>query len=121
MTSFYENVKPYFDAELAEYEQKIRQNESLAAFTHLEDAHVIGQESTRLHIAAHYHMAVWAFRERKVSEFFGQLLRIVGAATKTAFGLVPIGNTGGANISPFKALPLSEKNQNIIAAAKART
>lgn len=29
-----------------------------------------------------------------------------GAATKTAIGLVPQDNTGGANVSPFKRMPI---------------
>jgi len=45
---------------------------------------------------------------------FGQVVRLVGAFTKTAIGLVPIGNTGGANISPFKSLPVSKANQAIL-------
>jgi hypothetical protein len=32
-------------------------------------------------------------RQRDGKAIAGQVLRIVGAATKTAFGLVPIGNT----------------------------
>ena len=30
----------------------------------------------------------------------------VGAAAKTAFGRVPRGNTGGANVSPFAPMPI---------------
>ncbi|WP_288389267.1 DUF3703 domain-containing protein, partial [uncultured Alteromonas sp.] len=41
-------------------------------------------------------------------------IRIVGAATKTAIGLVPKGNTGGTDISPFKRLPISAENQAIL-------
>lgn len=51
-------------------------------------------------------MLVWGFTQRDAREIFGQLLRIIGAATKTAFGLVPTGNTGGSDISPFKPLPI---------------
>ena len=87
-------------------------------FQHLENAHIIGQESTYWHVKVHVLMLVWAVRNLQLKEIFGQLFRIVGAATKTAFGLVPKGNTGGANVSPFKAMPISPEHQLIIDKAK---
>jgi hypothetical protein len=63
-------------------------------------------------------MLTWAWRNRSAKEFLGQLLRIVGAATKTAAGLVPEGNTGGANISPFKRLPVEPELAAVIERAK---
>jgi hypothetical protein len=46
------------------------------------------------------------------------LLRIAGAATKTAIGLVPHGNTGGTNISPFKRLPVPPELEQVIQSAR---
>ena len=66
-----------------------------------ERAHVLGQRSTALHVLAHLRMARWAFHQKDMAELRGQLMRIIGAATKTVFGWVPTGNTGGANVSPF--------------------
>jgi len=59
-------------------------------------------------------MFMLGWRQRDISELLGQLLRIAGAATKTGFGLVPVGNTGGANISPFKRLPVDTELAAII-------
>lgn len=87
------------------------------AFHHLERAHVLGQTSTRQHVRVDVAMLRWAIRQRTPREFFGQLLRIVGAAAKTATGLVPEGNTGGANISPFRRLPIPNDLRNQIASA----
>ena len=63
-------------------------------------------------------MLVWATRNGLVREALGQVFRIVGAATKTAFGLVPQGNTGGANVSPFKKMPVSPELAALIQRAK---
>lgn len=87
------------------------------AFAHLERGHVLGQASTREHVRVHWHMLMWGFRHRRIGEVAGQALRIVGASTKTAFGWVPSGNTGGSNISPFKRLPIAPELAAIIAAA----
>ena len=48
-------------------------------------------------------------------EIAGQCLRIVGAATKTAIGLIPAGNTGGSNVGPFTRVPVPEDLADILA------
>jgi hypothetical protein len=63
-------------------------------------------------------MFVWWIRSKSFRETLGQVVRIVGAATKTAIGLVPSGNTGGSNVSPFKTLPVPEDLAAILALAK---
>jgi hypothetical protein len=87
-------------------------------FQHLENAHVIGQESTFLHVKVHGLMLLWGYRNNSPKEIFGQMLRIVGAATKTAMGLVPQGNTGGVNVNPFKVMPIQPKHKTMINLAK---
>lgn len=96
----------------------IEQVDPFRAFHHLERAHVLGQASTRQHVRAHIAMLQWAIRQRAFRELFGQLMRIVGAATKTAIGLVPEGNTGGADISPFRRLPIPNDLRNQITSAR---
>lgn len=84
-------------------------------FRHLERAHILSQYSTRDHVRVHWEMLRWARRERDWREALGQILRIVGAATKTAIGLIPTGNTGGANVSPIKPMPVPDDLAAIIA------
>src|SRR6185503_818221 len=43
------------------------------------------------------------------------LFRIVGAAALTAFGLVPHGNTGGSNVSPFRRMHIPSDLASVIA------
>lgn len=104
--SFGVRIKADVDAELraAAHAEAIGDGE--ASFRHLERAHVLGQTSTVQHVRTHVAMLAWAVRRRDGREAFGQLTRIVGAASKTALGLVPHGNTGGGNVSPFKPMPV---------------
>ena len=51
-------------------------------------------------------MFAWGVRNRNYSEILGQILRLIGAAVLTPLGLIPKGNTGGSNISPFKSMPI---------------
>ena len=62
-------------------------------------------------------MFLWGARRRDWREVAGQAIRIAGAAAKTGLGLVPRGNTGGANVSPFRAMPIPEDLAAVLAKA----
>lgn len=113
MNHFAENIRPYVDQELRAAEQ-----DAAREFAHLERAHVLGQASTREHVRVHWRMLKWAWRHRDAREFLGQAFRIAGAATKTFIGLVPEGNTGGANVSPVRPMPIDPELAAIIEKAK---
>ena len=44
----------------------------------------------------------------------GQIIRVIGAATKTAFGIYPKGNTGGSDVYFFKPMPIPEDLRAIL-------
>lgn len=88
------------------------------AFLHLERAHVLGQSFTADHTRIHLRMLRIGWRRKDVREIFGQVLRIVGAATKTAFGIYPKGNTGGANVYFFQPMPIAPDLQAILDSGK---
>ena len=113
MSRFAENIRPFVDAEL-----RAAALDSQNEFAHLERAHVLGQASTREHVRVHWRMLRWAWRHRDLREFSGQLLRIVGASTKTFIGLVPAGNTGGANVSAVRTMPIDPELAAIIEMAR---
>lgn len=87
-------------------------------FRHLERAHVLGQSSTVQHVRVHLHMLTWAMRRHNLREVFGQILRVIGAAAGTWAGLVPHGNTGGANVSAFKPMAIPDDLAGQIARAR---
>ena len=118
MKSYYDRIKPHWDLEVASAARAESDGEPHLAFRHLERAHILGQNSTRLHTQTHILMMRWGLRQLSGKEVPGQLFRIFGAATKTAIGLVPAGNTGGANVSPFRTLPIPADLQILIRAAQ---
>ena len=113
MPRFTARIRPAVERELA-----LASNGSRTAFNHLERAHVLGQSSTLLHVRVHWHMLMWGIRQHSAREVFGQALRIAGAALLTPFGLVPAGNTGGANVSPLEPMPIPLDLQGEIDAAR---
>lgn len=57
-------------------------------------------------------------RMRSVREIWGQMIRVIGAVTKTPFGIYPKGNTGGSNVYFFKRMPVPADLQQILDKAK---
>jgi hypothetical protein len=77
-----------------------------AEWRHLERAHILSQPIIRLHVATHVAMLGAALRRRNPSETVGQVVRLVLAAPGSATGKYPKGNTGGANVSAFRPMPV---------------
>ncbi len=119
MPIFAKAIRPYVTQELQQAQLCWEAGQRDQAFSHLERAHVLGQSSTVQHVRTHWHMFIWGIRSKSFRETVGQVVRMVGAATKTAIGLVPSGNTGGSNVSPFKPLPVPQDLATILALVKA--
>ncbi len=83
------------------------------AFTHLERAHILGQSFSVAHARTHWWMLKIGWRRRDCVEIAGQLPRILGALLFSRMW-VPIGNTGGARVPPFKSMPIPEDLQTLL-------
>lgn len=114
-------IAPHVARELQCSERAEQAGNLAASFRHLERAHVLGQSSTYEHVRVHVRMLRWAIGNGPAREAFGQVLRIAGAATMTPLGLIPTGNTGGSDISPFQRLPIPGDLSDIIASARSET
>lgn len=116
--NFSQKEARYVEAEQADAQRARLAGDKKQEFAHLERAHVVGQESTYWHVKVHVLMLVWAVHNRSPREVLGQVFRVVGAATKAVFGLVPQGNTGSDNVSPFKKMPTASELATVIQKAK---
>ena len=103
-----------FDNEIALAKELLAKGELEAGFHHLERAHIIGQAFVVPHAISHWLMLKVEFRRRRVMAVFGQTVRIVLGMLGSAVGIVPVGNTGGTDISMFKRMPIDLELQNII-------
>lgn len=83
------------------------------AFSHLERAHILGQSYSIAHARTHWWMLKIGLRSRDIVEILGQLPRILGALLFSRIW-VPIGNTGGARVPPFKPMPISHELQVLL-------
>ena len=85
-----------------------------SAFASLERAHVLGQLDFGPHLRVHWQMlrVGWAAVDRR--EVTGQLLRIALVPVGHLVGRLPVGNTGGANVSAFRPMPIPPDLQRLI-------
>jgi hypothetical protein len=103
-----------FDNEIARAKVLIAGGELEAGFAHLERAHVIGQAYVVPHARSHWLMLGVELRRRRPVAAFGQAVRIVLGILGSAVGIVPVGNTGGSDVSMFKRMPIAPDLQNVI-------
>ena len=75
------------------------------AFRHFERAHVLSQRHTAPHVRAHWAMLRVGWINRDAREILGQIARIPAALLFSRLW-VPVGNTGGANVSAFKRMAI---------------
>ena len=103
-----------FDGEIARSREAHCRGDPERAFRHLERAHVIGQTFVGAHAKTHWLMLALEIRRRRITAAFGQAVRLVLGMIGSAVGVVPIGNTGGTDISMFKRLPIAPDLQEIV-------
>lgn len=118
MSRFAHRIRADVQRELDAARQAEAGGDPHAAFRHLERAHVLGQASTIEHLRVHWRMFTWGLRQRKPREVAGQVWRLVGAALVTGIGWLPEGNTGGANVSGLRPMPVPDDLQRLIDAAR---
>lgn len=77
------------------------------AFHHYERSHILSQKYTLPHIKSHLGMLQVGFLRKDAREMFGQCVRVFAALIFSKLW-VPIGNTGGANVSALKSMPIPD-------------
>ena len=118
MPRFARRIHPWVQFELDAADLAEARAERALAFRHLERAHVLGQAATVEHVRVHWRMLLWSLRHRQSREAAGQLGRLAAAALMTGFGWLPDGNTGGADVSAFRPMPIPPDLQHLIDAAR---
>jgi len=86
----------------------LKKKETAIAFYHFENAHILGQKHLYRHTLSHYWMLVFGIKTKNSKEIMGQFFRIIASILFT-FIWVPLGNTGGSNISPIKPVPIRKE------------
>jgi len=86
-----------------------------AEWHHLERAHILSQPMAGPHVRTHVSMLGYGFRRRDRREIIGQVVRLMVAPPGTWTGRYPIGNTGGADVSAVRPMPIPDDLQVVLA------
>lgn len=82
---------------------------------HLQRAHILSQPMVGPHLSTHAAMLAAALRRRMVREGAGQILRLILAGPASMTGHYPAGNTGGADVSAFRPMPIPDDLRPLLA------
>ena len=117
MSTYAIRIRPFVQAELDAAARAESRGHFDTAFRHLERAHVLGQPVTVEHVRVHWRMFRFALRQSLAGEAWGQAWRLGAAAVFTLFGLLPMGNTGGADVNGFRPMPIPDDLRQAMALA----
>jgi len=117
-TTMPSQLNKFFQSELAQAETLFEQDNFFQSWQHLERAHILGQPYPYHHSLVHWRMLLFGIRTKNTREIIGQVPRLLVGGVKSFVGVVPVGNTGGANVPPLKAMPIPDELQKIIEQAR---
>lgn len=100
-------LKQAFQQEMEKAQGFYQQSKFEQSFYHLERAHILGQSYIIPHILSHWWMLKLGFKLGNNKEIIGQIMRILASILFSRIW-VPKGNTGGANVSPIKPMPIPD-------------
>ena len=107
-------LKYYFQQELEQYKNELAKSNLQLAWNHLERSHVIGQAWFKQHTYVHWLMFRFGVKIRNKREILGQLPRLLFGGVKSFVGVIPTGNTGGANVPGLKPMEIPEDLQEML-------
>lgn len=112
------DLKAAYEAELLAARRAAGAGNTERAFEHLGRAHILSQRFTWRHVHTHWLMLRLGLCVRDGREVVGQLSRIAAAAIFSRLW-VPIGNTGRANVSALKPMPIPDDLRILLDAKRA--
>ncbi len=117
-TSMPSALRPHYRRELEAARQEFAARNYVACWRHLERAHIIGQPYPVPHTAVHLRMLWFGIRLKNLREIAGQSPRLIFGGVKSFVGRIPVGNTGGADVSALQPMPIPADLAAIIASAR---
>lgn len=107
-------LRPHYLNELAASKAASENGQLQQAWRCLERAHVLGQPYPVQHSEVHWLMLKFGFKIKDGKEILGQIPRLLVGGVKSFVGVIPVGNTGGANVPPLMPLEIPTDLQQII-------
>lgn len=99
-------IKLHYQEEINNYRKYFSSKEFSKAWVSLERSHILGQRYPLEHTYTHWLMLIYGFKIKNFKEVIGQLPRLIAGGIKSFVGVIPVGNTGGSNVSALRAMPI---------------
>lgn len=113
-TKFPKSLLTSYREELNSYKSSLAAGHLSIAWRHLERAHIIGQAYPLPHTQVHWLMLKFGFSIKSKREILGQIPRLLAGGMKSFVGVIPVGNTGGANVPPLRPMEIPYDLQEIL-------
>lgn len=110
----HKKLAKYFSIEMLKASTAYQDGAFDVAFSHLERAHILGQKYTKAHLITHWWMLKMAVKQKRITAVLGQTFRMLTALIFSKLW-VPVGNTGGTNVSAFKKMTVPDDLAKILA------
>jgi hypothetical protein len=107
-----------FYAEVKQALKARRQHQWSSAWSHLERAHILGQQQFMLHLQSHWLMLKLAVDQSDWAEIRGQVLRLLLTPIGHLTGRLPVGNPGSSRYPVLEAQPVPDDLQALLAGTK---
>ncbi|RYG19968.1 MAG: DUF3703 domain-containing protein [Chitinophagaceae bacterium] len=108
------SLRSYLSLELVMSKEALKDKKYTESWRHLERAHILGQPYPLAHTLVHWKMLQFAVEIKNAKEIIGQLPRLLVGGVKSFIGVIPIGNTGGANVPALKPMEIPADLAEII-------
>ncbi|SDR75697.1 Protein of unknown function [Christiangramia echinicola] len=108
------SLKEYYCLEIFRYKKFLQSGDFRNAWNSLERSHILGQAYPLEHTRSHWLMLKFGFKIRRLKEIFGQIPRLLIGGVKSFVGIIPVGNTGGSNVSPLKPMEIPSNLKSIL-------
>lgn len=113
-TSMPDRLKTHYKNELDYYREELGKGNLQVAWRHLERAHILGQSYPYQHSEVHWMMLRFGLMIKSPKEVLGQIPRLLVGGVKSFVGIIPVGNTGGANVPPLRSMEIPEDLKDLM-------
>lgn len=107
-----------FYAEVKQALKARRQQQWSSAWSHLERAHILGQQQFMLHLQSHWLMLKLAVDQSDWVEIRGQVLRLLLTPIGHLTGRLPLGNPGSSRYPVLESQPVPDDLQVLLSGTK---
>lgn len=109
-----DRLKTHYKNELDYYREELGKGNLQVAWRHLERAHILGQSYPYQHSEVHWMMLRFGLMLKNPKEVLGQIPRLLVGGVKSFVGIIPVGNTGGANVPPLGSMEIPEDLKDLM-------